>query len=304
MAADRAVRRRSAGHRCGSTQLESPTADPLMYPVRPLGGGVQQPGAGTLCRLYTAEIAAVSNSSSEGTTAPDTCITGSWEHRRATHPCRRPRTQLHAAGSEAEARWMVMSIAGISGPLSWPCCCGTICFAKSRRPLRAKAPRGLRGRRPSAGPMPPLLGASPMLSVAAEQQRRHPAVPKTWWTAVTAIYAFTCGHARGAVLVCQTPRQLCSSKQARRRVPTDISTVPGERARPAAACAAGGALQSQLCIHRRTERSPGTPRKPCRAAGVSRARGFHPDVDGGAAAARASLWRTPPSHEKRRSTPE
>ena len=104
MAADRAVRRRSAGHRCGSTQLESPTADPLLYPVRPLGGGVQQPGAGTLCRLYTAEIAAVSNSSSEGTTALDTCSTGSWEHRRVTHPCRRPRTQLHAAGAHLKRK--------------------------------------------------------------------------------------------------------------------------------------------------------------------------------------------------------
>ena len=44
MAAGRAMLRRSAGHRYGSTQLERPTADPLVYPDRLLGGSVQQLG--------------------------------------------------------------------------------------------------------------------------------------------------------------------------------------------------------------------------------------------------------------------
>ena len=52
--------------------------------------------------------------------------------------------------------------------------------------------------------LPPLLGASPTLTVAAEQQRRHPAVPKTWWTAVHShndicIHRRPCARSRGGL---------------------------------------------------------------------------------------------------------
>ena len=104
MAAGSAMQRRSAGRRSGSTQLESPAVDPLVYLDRLPGGSVQQPGVGTLCRLYTAEIAAVSNSSSEPPKPPLLGPASTVKHAlRSTSeqpsPCSRPHTQLHAAGT-------------------------------------------------------------------------------------------------------------------------------------------------------------------------------------------------------------
>ena len=203
--------------------------------------------------------------------------------------------------SEAEARWMVMSIAGISGPLSWPCCCGTICFAKSRRPLRAKVPRGLRGRRPSAGPMP-LLGASATPSAATEQQhglrpyRRHRGrLP------------------RPARLHCKRLRsrgglpdaEAVQHQQARGRHTPKTPIVPGRAGAArrgllgwtAAAAVERRVVETQVNVHRSTHQLAGKPRKPCTSRGHT-PRGFppRPDISTGGSDARpvppvAALWR-------------
>ena len=116
----RVMHHRSAGRRSGSTQLESPALDPLMYLDRLPGGSVQQPGVGTLCRLYTAEIAAVSNSSSEPPKPPLLGPASTVKHalrstsEQPTQPMLPP---AHAAPrgwhpSDVEAHWVAMSIAG------------------------------------------------------------------------------------------------------------------------------------------------------------------------------------------------